>query len=62
MAPALEGSLRRLGTGHVDLYWMHLWDGLTPAEEVVHGMADLVRSGKVRHYGFSNTPPAWFAV
>ncbi len=58
---ALEGSLRRLGTDHVDLYWLHVWDGITPAEEVLDGMAALVRSGKIRHYGLSNVP-AWFAV
>lgn len=61
MARALEGSLRRLGTDYVDLYWMHVWDGVTPAEEILRGMADLVSAGKVRHYGLSNTP-AWFAV
>lgn len=58
---ALEGSLRRLGTDHVDLYWLHVWDGITPAAEVLDGMAALVRSGKIRHYGLSNVP-AWFAV
>jgi len=58
---ALEGSLRRLGTDHVDLYWLHVWDGITPAAEVLDGMAALVRSGKIRYYGLSNVP-AWFAV
>lgn len=38
IARALEGSLRRLGTDRVDLYWMHVWDDFTPAEEVVLGM------------------------
>ncbi len=61
MTRSLEGSLRRLGTEHVDLYWMHVWDDITPAEEVLQGMADLVRAGKVSYYGLSNTP-AWFAV
>ncbi len=61
MARALEGSLRRLGTDRVDLYWMHVWDDFTPAEEVVLGMADLFGAGKVAHWGLSNVP-AWFAV
>lgn len=61
MARALEGSLRRLGTDHVDVFWMHTWDGVTPAAEVAQGMADLVSAGKVAHWGLSNTP-AWFAV
>jgi aryl-alcohol dehydrogenase-like predicted oxidoreductase len=56
---ALEGSLRRLGTDHVDLYWLHAWDGLTPAEEVMATFDALVRSGKVRHVGLSDTP-AWY--
>ena len=56
---ALEGSLRRLRTDYVDLYWMHAWDGLTPVEEVVTTLDALVREGKVRHYGFSDVP-AWY--
>lgn len=58
---ALDGSLRRLGTDHVDLYWLHVWDGVTPAEELLELMAALVRSGKVRYWGLSNTP-AWYAA
>ncbi|MET0694119.1 MAG: aldo/keto reductase [Propionibacteriaceae bacterium] len=58
---AVEGSLRRLGTDFIDLYWMHVWDGVTPAEEVLQSMVDLVRAGKIRYYGFSDIP-AWFAV
>jgi aryl-alcohol dehydrogenase-like predicted oxidoreductase len=57
---ALEGSLRRLGTDYVDLYILHTWDTLTPAEEVMRTMDDLVRSGKVRHVGLSDVP-AWYA-
>jgi aryl-alcohol dehydrogenase-like predicted oxidoreductase len=56
---ALEGSLRRLGTDYVDLYWMHAWDGLTPVEEVLSTLDTLVRAGKVRAVGFSNVP-AWY--
>lgn len=58
---ALEGSLRRLRTDHIDLYWLHVWDGLTPAEEVVETMAGLVRAGKIRHWGMSNAP-AWYVA
>jgi aryl-alcohol dehydrogenase-like predicted oxidoreductase len=58
---ALEGSLRRLGTDHVDIYWLHAWDGTTPVEEVVASLDDLVRAGKVRHLGLSNVP-AWYAA
>ncbi|MGL5117031.1 MAG: aldo/keto reductase, partial [Beijerinckiaceae bacterium] len=58
---ALEGSLRRLGTDHVDLYWLHVWDSVTPAEELLETMACLVRSGKIRYWGLSNFP-AWLAA
>ncbi|MDG6077693.1 aldo/keto reductase [Erythrobacter litoralis] len=55
---ALEGSLKRLGTDYIDLYWMHIWDGVTPVEEIVQTLGDLVRSGKIRYYGLSDMP-AW---
>lgn len=55
---ACEQSLRRLQTDSIDLYWMHCWDPLTPIEETMRGLEDLVRSGKVRYLGFSDTP-AW---
>ena len=55
---ALEGSLRRLQTDYIDLYWLHAWDTVTPVEEVISTLNDLVRAGKIRHYGFSDTP-AW---
>ncbi len=58
---ALEGSLRRLQTGYIDLYWLHAWDRVTPVEEVVSTLNDLVRAGKIRHYGFSDTP-AWYVA
>ncbi|RAK70730.1 aldo/keto reductase [Hymenobacter edaphi] len=58
---ALEGSLRRLGTDYVDLYWLHAWDAVTPAEEVLQTFGDLVRAGKIRYYGLSNVP-AWYAA
>ncbi len=56
---ALEGSLRRLRTDYVDLYWMHAWDGITPVEEVLATMDALVRAGKIRYFGFSDVP-AWY--
>ncbi len=56
---ALEGSLRRLRTDYVDLYWLHAWDGVTPVEEVLHTLDALVRAGKIRHIGLSDVP-AWY--
>jgi aryl-alcohol dehydrogenase-like predicted oxidoreductase len=53
-----EQSLRRLQTSYIDLYWMHAWDASTPIEETMRAMDDLVRDGKVRFIGFSDTP-AW---
>jgi aryl-alcohol dehydrogenase-like predicted oxidoreductase len=58
MVQALEASLRRLDTEYVDLLWLHMWDGVTPLEEVLRAFDDLVRTGKVLHVGFSDTP-AW---
>jgi len=58
---AVEGSLQRLGTDYIDLYLLHAWDQITPPEEVMRTFDDLVRSGKVRHVGFSNVP-AWYAA
>lgn len=53
-----EGSLRRLGTDYIDLYWQHWADPFTPVEETMMALDDLVRSGKVRYVGFSDAP-AW---
>ncbi|WIY06457.1 aldo/keto reductase [Amycolatopsis mongoliensis] len=58
---ALEASLRRLGTDYVDLFLLHTWDRLTPVEEVVHTLDDLVRAGKIRYAGLSDVP-AWYAA
>ncbi|GJE17974.1 aldo/keto reductase [Methylobacterium marchantiae] len=58
---ALHGSLTRLRTDHVDLFWLHVWDAVTPAEEVLETMSALVRSGKIRYWGVSNAP-AWYAA
>src|SRR5260370_11653594 len=54
----LEQSLNRLGTDRVDLYWVHMPDGMTPIDEIVRGLHDLVRSGKVLYVGLSDFP-AW---
>src|SRR6202163_1042185 len=58
---ALEGSLRRLKMDYVDLYYLHAWDIVTPAEEVVSTLTDLVKEGKIRYYGLSDTP-AWYVA
>jgi aryl-alcohol dehydrogenase-like predicted oxidoreductase len=58
---AVEASLRRLGTDYIDLYWLHLWDRVTDADEVMATFDALVRSGKVRAVGLSNVP-AWWAA
>jgi len=55
---SLEQSLRRLQTDYVDLYWLHNWDVHTPIEETMATLDDLVRAGKVRYIGVSDTP-AW---
>jgi aryl-alcohol dehydrogenase-like predicted oxidoreductase len=57
---ALKGSLRRLRTDYVDLYMVHAWGRVTPVDEVMRTLDDVVRAGKVRHIGFSNVP-AWYA-
>jgi aryl-alcohol dehydrogenase-like predicted oxidoreductase len=57
----LEETLRRLRTDYLDLYWLHNWDRNTPVEETLRTLDDLVRAGKIRYIGFSNTP-AWFTA
>jgi aryl-alcohol dehydrogenase-like predicted oxidoreductase len=54
---ALEGSLRRLGTGHIDLYYQHRVDPGTPIEDTVGTLAELVAEGKIRHIGLSEAGP-----
>ena len=54
----LDQSLSRLRTEYVDLLWLHMWDGMTPIDEVMRALDDLVSSGKVHYVGFSDTP-AW---
>jgi aryl-alcohol dehydrogenase-like predicted oxidoreductase len=58
---AIEGSLRRLQTDYIDLYWMHAWDMITPVEEVLASLDTLVKAGKVRYIGFSDVP-AWYVA
>ncbi len=58
---SIDGSLKRLGLDHVDLYQIHGVDLVTPIEETVRALDDVVRSGKVRYVGFSNLP-AWLAM
>ncbi len=61
MVQALEGSLRRLKTDYIDLYWLHIWDQMTPVEEVMRAFDDLVRQGKVLYIGVSDAPAWWIA-
>lgn len=59
MIEAVDGSLRRLQTNYIDLYWLHAWDTMTPEEEVMSAFDALVRAGKIRYIGLSDTP-AWY--
>lgn len=55
---SLNASLERLQTDYVDLLWLHMWDGMTPMAEIMRSLDDVVRAGKVRYIGVSDTP-AW---
>ncbi len=55
---SLETSLRRLRTDYIDIYWVHMWDRHTPAEETMRALDDQVRAGKILYLGISDTP-AW---
>jgi aryl-alcohol dehydrogenase-like predicted oxidoreductase len=61
MMQAVEASLKRLRTDYIDLYWVHIWDQITPVEEVMRGLDDLVRAGKVLYTGISDAPAWWIA-
>jgi aryl-alcohol dehydrogenase-like predicted oxidoreductase len=61
MVQAVEASLKRLKTDYIDLYWVHIWDQITPVEEVMRGLDDLVRGGKVLYVGISDAPAWWIA-
>ncbi|GAB2830377.1 aldo/keto reductase [Actinocorallia aurea] len=58
MVASVEASLKRLGTDHIDLLWVHFPDQLTPIEEILRGLDDLTASGKIHHAALSNFP-AW---
>ena len=60
MMHSVERSLKRLKTDYLDLYYVHVWDDMTPVEEVMRGLDDLVRSGKVHYVGISDSP-SWVA-
>lgn len=61
MMASLDASLRRLGTDHIDLYILHVWDGVTPVEEVMRGLDDAVRAGKIRYIALSDVT-GWYAA
>jgi len=61
MMQSVEASLKRLKTDYIDLYWVHIWDQITPVEEVMRGLDDLVRQGKVLYVGISDAPAWWVA-
>lgn len=58
MRQAVDASLKRLRTDYIDIYWVHAWDTMTPIEEVMRGLDDLVRMGKILYIGISDMP-AW---
>lgn len=58
---ALDASLKRLQTDYVDVLWVHVWDSVTPAEELLETMSQVIRAGKVRYWGISNSP-AWYVA
>jgi aryl-alcohol dehydrogenase-like predicted oxidoreductase len=58
MVASVERSLRHLQTDYIDMLYLHLWDAMTPVEEILRGLDDLVRAGKVLYVGISDTP-AW---
>jgi aryl-alcohol dehydrogenase-like predicted oxidoreductase len=61
MMESLEGSLKRLNTDYIDLFWLHAWDYMTPIEEIMRAFDDMVRQGKVLYIGISDAP-AWIVA
>jgi len=61
LVQSVNASLKRLNTDYIDLLWVHAWDFLTPVEEVMRGLDDLVRQGTVLYVGVSDTP-AWIVA
>ena len=58
LVQSVDSSLKRLNTSYIDLLWIHVWDPMTPIEEVMRALDDLIRSGKILYVGISDTP-AW---
>src|ERR671930_520024 len=58
MVQSLEASLKRLNTAYIDLYWVHAWDPMTPIEEMMRALDDMIRAGKILYAGISDAP-AW---
>jgi aryl-alcohol dehydrogenase-like predicted oxidoreductase len=58
MMQTVEASLKRLNTDYIDVLYLHMWDYMTPIEEVLRAVDDLIRAGKVHYFAFSDTP-AW---
>jgi aryl-alcohol dehydrogenase-like predicted oxidoreductase len=58
MMATVEASLKRMKTDYIDLLYLHIWDNLTPVDEILRGMDDLISQGKVQYLGISDTP-AW---
>lgn len=58
MMRSVEGSLKRLKTDYIDVLYLHIWDNLTPMEEILQGLNDLIHQGKVNYIAISDTP-AW---
>jgi len=61
LVQSIEASLKRLRTDRIDLYWVHMADGVTSSEEIMRGLDDLVRAGKILYIGLSDFP-AWRAA
>jgi aryl-alcohol dehydrogenase-like predicted oxidoreductase len=58
LVQSVDASLKRLNTHYIDLLWVHIWDPMTPIEEVMRSLDDLIRSGKILYIGISDVP-AW---
>ncbi len=58
LVQSVDASLKRLNTSYIDLLWVHVWDPLTPIEEVMRALDDMIRSGKILYIGISDAP-AW---
>jgi len=61
MMRSVEESLKRLKTDYIDLYWLHIWDSMTPIDEVMRGFDDLVSQGKILYSGVSDAPAWWIS-